>query len=57
MKQVLIIISPLLLILLALLYYIGGTKAALCFLGVIVFLPVFIRSFEWWVDFVCNHFN
>ena len=57
MKQLLIIISPFLLILLAAMYFTLGIKALLIFLGVIVFIPVFVHAFEWWIEFVCRHFN
>jgi hypothetical protein len=57
MKQLLIIISPLLLILLAVMYFAIGIKALLIFLEVIVFIPVFIYAFNWWMDFVYKHFD
>lgn len=57
MKQILIVISPLLLILLVVLCFTLGIKGCAIFLGVIVAIPVFIYVFDWWVDFVCKHFN
>lgn len=57
MKQILIVISPLLLILLVVLCFTFGIKGCAIFLGVIVAIHVFIYVFDWWVDFVCKHFN